>query len=489
MTVSALADPGTWVPESSGLWVPPRYATPRDLTRRSTGPGVAKVARALRLPPMPWQLYTVTVGGEVNSCGRYVYPLVVVSVPRQSGKSALMLAKKVHRCLAAPEQRTWFTAQTGKDATDLYREFVGRLLRSPLAEFVHGKPAFRGGSECLTFTNGSTLRPFAPGREALHGKQSDDVDIDEGWAFDEAQGADLFQAITPTQATRPGAQTWIWSTRGDAGSVWFHKLIDRGLLGDEGVALLDWGIPVGLEPTLENVAAHHPAVGHTQTLDSLRAAQVTMADKPAEYARAYGNQATGARELVIPADAWEAGRVEVDVPPGRPAYGVAVAHDGSAGALVAAVAGPDGVPVVEVLEHRPGRSWLVAAVLDLRDSGQGVAVDRRGPAAPVADQLELAGVELLPLNSIDYAAACQDLWDRLCDAAALEDGPRFHHRSHPALDAAVDVAARRFLPEGGWVWSRKASGGDVSPLEAATLAARAVAHTPAPVVVGRTVFA
>jgi hypothetical protein len=483
-SVTTSAPPKPWTPP--GLWVPPRYATPRDETRRTTGPGVAKIMAALGWPPMPWQVYAATVGGEVSPLGIYARSLIVVSVPRQSGKSALMLGKKVHRCLARPEQKTWFTAQKGKDATDLYRELVARVLRSPLAQYVHGKPAYRGGAECLTFVNGSTLRPFAPGRDALHGKQSDDDDIDEGWAFDPVQGADLFQAITPTHSTRPGAQTWVWSTRGDAASTWFHDLIDAAR-DNPAMALFDWGIPADLEPTPENVAAHHPAVGHTQTLDGLRAAQTSVRN-PAEYARAFGNLATGARELVIPVAAWEAARTLEDLPPGRPAYGVAVSKDGSMGALAAATTDAAGRPVVELLEHRPGRHWLVDAVTSLRDAGQGVAVDRRGPAAPVADALELAGVDLLPLNGMDYAAACQDLWDRLCDDHAEAEGPRLLHRAHPALDAAVNVAARRLLREGGWVWSRAASTGDVSPLEAATLAARAAAHAPVPVVVGRSVF-
>jgi hypothetical protein len=488
VTVSVLAEP--WTPP--GLWVPPRYATPRNPEARTTGPGVAKIMRALGMPAMPWQLYTHTVGGEVNACGRYVYPLVIVSVPRQSGKSASMLAKKVHRCLAAPDQRTWFTAQTGKDATDLYREFVGRLLRSPLAAYVHGKPAFRGGSECLTFINGSTLRPFAPGRDALHGKQSDDVDIDEGWKFDEVQGTDLFQAITPTQATRPGAQTWVWSTRGDALSVWFHRLVAEARAGAEGMALLDWGIPAGLEPTVENVAAHHPAVGHTQSLESLQAAQVTMKNKPAEFARAFGNRETGGKERVIPLDRWEAARTVADLPAGVPAYGVAVYEPRNggdvSGALFAAVADDAGRPVLELLEHRPGRAWLAPAVLELVDRGQGVAVVRGGPAGPVADALELAGIELLELSSLDYANACQDLWDRLCDAGAVADGPRLLHRDSEELDRGMDVAGRRFIGEGAWVWAAKDSTGDIATVAAATVAAWAVARAAPPAPIGRSVF-
>jgi hypothetical protein len=486
----------------------------------STGPGVAKVAKALGQPLMPWQLYTATVAGEVwprgtvidgeDVSGRYVYSKVLVTVQRQAGKSALMLAKKTHRCLAKPNQRAWFTAQTGKDAADLYREFVTKVQTSPLAPYILGKPAYRGGSEALTWTTGSTLRPFAPGRDALHGKQSDDVDIDEGWSFSEPDGADLLQAIAPTKSTRPGAQTWIWSTRGDAGSAWFHKQLDKALDGevDEeeagGVAVFDWGIPDGAPVDLDTIVAHHPAVGHTQTRSTIRAGIIEIGwDKPAEVARAYGNRQTGGRERVIPADAWDAARVDEDLPPGRPAYGVAVWEPRTggvvSGALVAAVTGPDGVPVVEVIEARPGRAWLVDRVRGLQDAGQGVAIVRNGPGGPVADALELADVTLLPVSTLDYAAACQDLWDRLCDDAARAVqgdgtnlghliGPRVRHVDSPVLDTSAEVAGRRFIGEGAWVWSPKASTGDTAALEAMTLAVRAVARDEPPLEIQRSGF-
>jgi hypothetical protein len=149
-----------------------------------------------------------------------------------------------------------------------------------------------------------------------------------------------------------------------------------------------------------------------------------------------------------------------------------VAGDGSASALVAAVLDGAGRPCVEVVETRPGRSWLVDRVCELRDAGEGIAVDRRGPAAPVADALELRGVELLPLGLNDAAAACQDAYDRITDPA----GPRLRFREHEALDEAADTAERRFVGDGGWLWKRNPHS---APLEAMTLAAWAVARNPA----------
>jgi hypothetical protein len=393
-----------------------------------------------------------------------------------------MLAQALQRTLMGPRRRVWHTAQTGQKAREKFREFADGVADSPLRELVKTRRQ-AAGSEALIFANGSQLRPHPPTRDSLHGEQSDHNDVDEAWSYDELHGNDLLQAIQPTQITRPGAQTWIWSTRGDMNSTWFHGLIERGYAGLPGVALFDWSLPPGADPTdLDVVASHHPAFGHTIDLDGLRAAQAQLGDKPGEFARAYGNLATGAGERVIPLDAWDRACTAEMLPAGRPAYGLAVAGDGSSACLVAAVLGPGGVPSVEVVEHRPGRSWLVDRVVALRDAGQGVAIDRRGPAAPVADALELSGVELLPVGTTDATAGCQDLFDRITHP----DGPRIRLRAHEALDTAADTAQRRMIADGGWLWKRNPHS---APLEAATLAAWAVARNPEPEPAPYVVFA
>lgn len=474
MTSATLSAP------ANGLWVPPRYATPRDHSRRTLGGGVGKVAAALGWPLMPWQQYVADVAGEVDDAGLPVYSTILVSVQRQCGKTTLDFATSAHRCLYRPHRRAWHTAQTGQVAREKWRSFTETLEASPLRTSIDAGLTRKGnGDERLVFRNGSQFRPHKPGRDALHGEQSDLNNIDEGWVFDELEGADLLQAITPTQLTRPGAQTFIWSTRGDRSSTWFHGLIDAIRAGAvPRAALFDWGIPDGEDPDdLAVIARHHPAFGHTVTMPALEAARSAFADDPAGWARAYGNIATGNAERVIPLDVWLAARTEAEAPPGRAAYGLAVSGDGAWGAVVAAVLGPDGLPFVEVLEHRPGRSWLVGEARALARAGELVAVDKRGPAAPVADQLDLAaGVEVLTPAGPDIGAACQDFYDRVTDPG----GPRLRHRAHHALDDAADVAGRRALHDGGWVWSRTRSTGDTSALEAATLAAWALLRNPAP---------
>jgi hypothetical protein len=440
---------------------------------------------------MPWQQLVADVGGEVDQRGLWAYPLVVVTVQRQAGKTDLDLCQSVQRALqgrtgasGTPPRPARTPAKSG---TNWWRTFT--IIRtSPLRQFIRGRPLRSNGKEALTFLNGSKLRPHPPTRDALHGKQSDINNIDEAWSFDELRGNELMQAITPTQTTRwrppyNGAQIWVWSTAGDAQSTWFRKLVERGRRGEPGMAYFEWSIPDDADPfDLDVIAAHHPAYGITVTMDSLR---------PRGPA---GGQAGGVRARLRQRmdrrrgtrhqrESWGRAQTEAPVPEGpTPAFGVAVAADGSAASVVAAVTDDAGRPWLEVLAHRPGRAWVAdyMAARMKRWPGAAVAVLRRGPAATVADALDRAGIELLPAGDAEYAAACGDLFDRLCDAEARgEDGPRVVVRAHEGMDLAADTAGKRLVGDGGWVWSRSRSAGDISPLEAGTMATWA-AQRPAP---------
>ena len=443
--------------------VAPRYATPRP-AGPSHGRRVAALSAALGRPFMPWQHLVSDRLNVYGADGLRTTPLMLVTVQRQSGKTTWVKAEVVERCLfGPPEQRVWYTAQTGQYSRDQWATVAKELCSGPLSGYVAAK--WTNGSECLTFPNGSTFRPFPPTRDALHGVQSDLVVIDEPWRHDALRGAEIMQAVGPTQATRPGAQIVLVSTMGTAASTFLHPMVDRGRAGE--IAYVEYGIGPQGDPTdLDAVIAAHPAVGHTIDADFIRGQAAVLS--PSEFARAYGNVATSSESRYITVGQWDISATLDPVPAHAPAVlGVAVAIDQSRSALVACVGG-----VAEVIASDAGVDWVPAAVRAAVAAGIGeVWIASKGPSAVVWDRL--AG-DYPPhwLHDAGPVLTVAPAW--LMD----ELGRSVRHRRHPNLDQAADAAYPRFVGDGGWTWGRRASGGPIPEIEAMTWAVWGDAHRP-----------
>ena len=429
---------------------------------------------------MPWQAQVADVALEVDESGRFCFQLVIVTVPRQSGKTTLIGSVLEQRAATVLRARCWFTAQSGRDAVDWFLNEHEPLLASGFRGGYRLRRA--NGSESIRWTSSTGLvRPFPPTPEALHGKTSDLVVIDEPWAFDVVRGGQLEQAIVPTQATKPNAQVWKVSTAGDASSVWWLGTVETGRAAvragrRSGVAYFEWACPPNLD-ACDPVSwpVYHPAYGRTIGPESMRAA-LDMLGRD-EFCRAYGNQWVSTLARVIPIDAWRrAAEDPVELPgPGGMVLAWDVAVDRSDAAIVAVWRDGSGVGHVEVADHRPGTGWLADRLTDLvgRWRPLVVAYDGAGPALDVADVLNRAGQDLLGLKAGEYAAACAGLLEALC-----ADEPSVRYRPHPALDSAAGWAVRRALGD-RWAWGRRQSSGSLACLTAMTVGVWAVDHAPA----------
>lgn len=431
---------------------------------------MAELAAASGKPFMPWQRQVTNVALEVDDNGRFCYQLVLVTVPRQSGKTTLFGAVLDHRALITPRARCWFTQQSGKHAVDWLINEHWPLL-APFVPKVHLRRA--AGSEHIKWLpSGGMIRPFPPTPDGLHGKTSDLVVIDEPWAFDLVRGQQLDQAIVPTQAARPNAQVWKVSTAGDATSTWWLGTVEAGRAAvtagrTSGVAYFEWSCPNSLDPTEPaSWPAYHPAYGRTIGPEAMRAALDMLG--PDEFARAYGNRWVSTTARVIPLGAWRACQdPEAPLPPvGGVSLAFDVAVDRSDAAIVAAWRDETGIAHVEVADQRPGVGWLPERLTELvaRWQPRAIGYDAAGPALDVADVIIRGGHILEGLKAREYAAACAGLLEALIAEPSL-----VKVRPHPALDAAANDAARRQLGD-AWAWGRRQSAGSLAALTAATVA-------------------
>lgn len=419
---------------------------------------------------MPWQQQVADIMGEIDPVtGRMAYDLVVVTVPRQSGKTALVRSLCLQRAMV-PGGRAWYTAQSRNDARDAWLDAVELVARSPLRHAVTVR--LTNGSESLSVRGAGTFRVFAPLAEALHGRQADLVVLDEAWAHTMDRGRELMQAIVPTMATRARPQTLVLSTAGTDESEYLREFVRRGreecLTGTPSrMAYLEWSTPEEISPTdLDGVCAHHPAVGHTITREAVEAAASVLS--PGEFMRAYANQWMSSLETVIDPKAWQARYTPERIAPGSPVvFGFDATPDRGHASVVAAGRTAAGLTVLEVIDHRPGVAWLAERLAQLHTQWSPLALvaDGVGPASAAVDTLRGQGVTVTTTNSREYAVACQHLYDQIHEEppVGLYAAP-----GHEALDAAALAAGKRPLGE-SWAWSRKGAA-PISPLIAATLA-------------------
>jgi hypothetical protein len=94
-----------------------------------------------------------------------------------------------------------------------------------------------------------------------------------------------------------------------------------------------------------------------------------------------------------------------------------------------------------------------------------LVVVKGSPAEPFAAELKAAGVPIDVMSSHDYALACQ----RFVDAVNASEPP-FRHRGNPDLAAAIAAAQIKPVGDGGFVFSRRSSGADLTPLTTAAVA-------------------
>ncbi|GAA5048237.1 hypothetical protein HNP84_000218 [Thermocatellispora tengchongensis] len=472
--------------ELYGLEAPPLWGPPRRLEYPSLGPKLWRVMDRLGYPPMPWQKYVSDVALEIDPrTGFFAYREVGLSVPRQEGKTQLLLGVQVHRAMAWPRQNIVYAAQTRGMARQRWEdEFLVTLDESSLA----GKYRVRktNGHEAIIWSRTrSRMGITANTEKAGHGPPLDLGLIDEAFAHEDDR---LEQAFSPAMLTRAMAQLWWASAGGTERSLWLNKkraagreLVER--LWETGehprVAYFEWFAPDDLprdDPA--TWARCLPALGFTVTPETVRA-ELEKLDA-AEFDRAYLNRtrkATPPQDPNVPVKAWP-GLVDPGSRPGdEVAFAVDVSHDREHASIGLASRRDDGRVHLELVDRRAGTDWVVPAVVRLRELWDPlvVAIASTGsPAGSLIDDLVAAGVDapedkdnperghLVVMRTGDIVEACGQMADAIKQGIAA-------HRDQPLLTAAVTGARTRPFGD-AWALDRRRSLTDVSPFFAVTLA-------------------
>lgn len=428
----------------------------------------------LGTPFMPWQRHVVDVICEIDPrTGLFFYRSWRIVVPRQSGKTTLVLAKAVHRARAWQRQRIAYAAQTRNDSRKKWEDdHLAALDASAYGKRRPRlyKPRKTNGNEAILWDNGSMHGILATTKKSGHGPTLDEAFIDEAFAQIDWR---LEQAVRPSMITKENAQLGVLSTAGESPEaspyLWSKVESGREMLLDLDpsvrVAHFEWSAPDDMDRADPATwLATMPALGITVSLDTI---QAEFDDLPAEeFDRAYLNRwGTSAGKPVISDEIWNPlGTSEGMLDPATLA--IDTTPDGG-WTTITAVGDADGDPTKaagSVVDHRPGTAWVVDRLVELHDRWgvKGIVLDPRGPAGALLTDLESRDLPLILVTTTQYVRACAELLD------AVQNG-RLLHENDPILNAAVAGASRRKIDD-AWKWTRTGSSADISPIVSLTLA-------------------
>lgn len=418
-----------------------------------------------------WQQLALNRAFEHDERGQLVWQTVLLSAPRQTGKSYLeraVLGWRIHQAEAfGGAQDVLHVAHKLVAAQEVWRP----AARWAIGEY--GRPAVRwaNGEQQIELPDGSRWMIQAATDGAGVAFSLSMVLVDEAWRV--ARHV-VDAALSPTMAETEQPQLWLVSTAGTSQSdlmMAYRSLalaMERPADGDS-LLMLEWSAPPDPDLDIDSVDVWRDASPFWDARREARLRKARAEVTEVEFRQQWLNQwvPTVAAPVFEPS-IWPRMEWLGAMPAGRLAFGFDLAADRSHASVLAVCNG-----VAEVIDHRAGASWLPVRLAELAARWSPIAIgcDGSGPAASVADQLTDtdAGRLLTMLNGKQLAIACGQLFDAITDGQ-LAARPNEH------LERAVLHAQRR--PYGqSWVFAR--SNGDAScvPLLALVTAVWAAEHS------------
>ena len=456
------------------FWVPPHTTT--------AGGEVADLARQSGMPIDAEQQLVLDALFAERADGSPVALESCVICARQNLKTHVLRAAALADLVLFSRPLNFWTSHRDFAVGEAFREFEGLFtdwdhLRRRVKRVVK-----EDTNEAIELLSGARLlfKLRTPG--AGRSLSGDTITLDEGFALNASMIGDLY----PTLATKPHAQVRIGSSAGKVTSEVLRSLRDRGRGGgDMRLTYVEYG---DVEPpscelpdcdhrvgrpscSLDDVRRWeraNPALYRRIPLEMMQSFRNSMPVE--EFAREelswWDDPPTEKQDVHFPTAMWPALADESSKLAGTPMFVLDVAPDGLHSVLAAAGARPDGLRHVEVLRYEPDTAWVGRDLRDIcrRAGVTKLLLDVRGPAGALVAEVERMGLEVEPVTVVQMAQACGAL-------AGLVRQRALRHLGQWEVDEALAAAATKDTGDGAWLWVRKTSTGDISPLIAVTVAA------------------
>lgn len=406
-----------------------------------------------------------------NADDLYATDTIVISIPRQVGKTYLIGWIVFALCIKFPGLTVLWTAHRYKTAGETYRSLAAMANRQKMQPHVDSTP--RGaGDQAINFTNESRIMFGA--RERGFGRGFADVDVE---IFDETQilTQNAIDDMVPATSTAANPLIVYMGTPpkpADPGEV-FTEFRERALSGDsEDVLYVEISADPDAKPLdREQWRRANPSYPHrTPERSMLRMFKNLTAES--FLREGLGVWDVNASSRVVNLDVWAELTDPASVASSFTAFAVEMTPDRVWASVAGAGPRADGLTHVEVQHgdpggstHRRGSGWVVPYCVAMHERhGRPVfVVDGGGPAATLIGDLEAAGLNVMVVGAQDMARAFGMLMDAVADRS-------FRHGPQQELVDAIQVAKTRPCGDGGTAFGRKVSGADISALVAVKLA-------------------
>jgi hypothetical protein len=396
--------------------------------------------------------------------GEYAADTIVISIPRQVGKTYLIACIIFALCLMKPGLKVIWTAQVKDTALETFAQFLAMSQRPRVRPHISKTPQGKG-DEAIVFANGSSIEFGA--RESGFGRGRTDVDV---IVFDEGQhlSTEALENMGAAQNVAHNPLCFVMGTppRPRDKGEFFTLLRQEALDGDsDGTLYIEMSADRGADPMdRDQWRKANPSF-------PLRTSERAMLRlrKKLKNPDSWNREALGIWDQIakqfspVNGALWDAG---IDVGPADDARPSALAVDMShareisigacwleaGSAHVEEVwAGVDDSAAVDWIVERAGRRLPVV-------------IDSMSPAASMVPTLKARGVNVLVGSSGDMQRACGLIVSDL-------EGGRLTQADQEPLNAAREGARKRNIgTAGGWGYDRRDPSVNIAPLVAVTLA-------------------
>lgn len=449
---------------------------PRDAIERSLWPRVQQRLTSIGVEFDPWQqgFGAITLG--IGADGKFVASVggVVVSIPRQVGKTFTIGHLLIGLCLVFPRLRVIWTSHHATTTDNTFQSMSALVTKQKVAGFLAGKPRTANGQQRIVFKNGSRIMFGA--REHGFGRGMDAIDI---LVLDEAQKLSLkaLEDMVPStnQARNPhGALVFFAGTPprpADDGEA-FTALRRAALDGSSPGRIL---VEMSADPDAawddrDQWRLMNPSYPHRTPDESMLRMRELIPDEESWRREAMGIWDEEGAQYVVDLSRWS-GLVARNVErPRSVAFGVEVSPDRQWTSIGVAGDRSDGKRWLQVVKSGRGTGWVADELARLVKEWRpvGVAVYPGGPGGSLLPALEGAGLrKVAEVTSREYAAACGAFADGVADRTIAHDGSDL-------LRISIESARWKQKGDTRVIDGPKDGARDIAPLKAVLLASHLV---------------